>query len=57
VKAPLSLVAEIVERERPSFRHCCFCGAPTYGRACRAHRDLLDVDPEQELHRAAGGSQ
>lgn len=25
---------------------CVYCGAPCWGRACRGHRDLLDIEAE-----------
>jgi hypothetical protein len=38
-------VASFVNRgPRPSFRECAYCGVPTYGKACREHRDLIQLD-------------
>jgi hypothetical protein len=57
VKTPAkkqTLAAEIVsERELSPYRGgCVYCGAPTYGRTCAAHRDLLATDPNYSELRA-----
>lgn len=38
-------------RERRLFGFCVYCGEPSYGLACRGHRDLLLLDPNQYLLR------
>jgi hypothetical protein len=39
-------VESLVNRgPRPMFRDCVYCGRPTYGKACRVHRDLIQLDP------------
>lgn len=39
----LGLVA--AERERELIRYCAYCGVVCQGKACRAHRDLVQIDP------------
>jgi predicted molibdopterin-dependent oxidoreductase YjgC len=39
------LGALIGSRPRKTVRECAYCGARCYGRACREHRDLIQVDP------------
>jgi hypothetical protein len=41
----------IGSRPKKQFRECVYCGAFTYGKACPAHRDLIQRDP------LMGGSQ
>lgn len=33
---------------RRIYGRCMFCGGLTFGRVCRAHRDLLEVEAEAE---------
>jgi hypothetical protein len=33
---------------RRIYGHCHFCGALCWGRVCRAHRDLLEVEAEPD---------
>lgn len=40
-------------REVPGYRFCGYCGAPCRGLTCRAHRDLLALDPNTALGVAA----
>jgi hypothetical protein len=37
--------ALLTQRPKKVYRRCDFCGAPCYGKTCRAHRDLLTKDP------------
>lgn len=41
-RGPLAEPATVVKFRRG---HCIYCGGHTTGFACRAHRDLLDLDP------------
>jgi hypothetical protein len=37
--------AILAERGRPLLSRCAYCGEPCYGRACKEHRDLIQLDP------------
>ena len=47
--------ALVAERRGATFRFCEFCGAPSVGRACAGHKDLLEVDPHNNTI-ARGGA-
>lgn len=36
--------AIVTERPKLAYRRCPYCSTPCYGAACRAHRDLLDLE-------------
>lgn len=42
------LGALIAAARRSPFARCEWCGAPTYGRACAAHRDLTELQRENQ---------
>lgn len=42
-KLAMTLVSQ---RGRRHFGFCGYCGTPTMGKACDAHRDLLDLENE-----------
>lgn len=45
--SPRETVANIVgTRPKRPVRECVYCGAFTYGKACRDHRDLIQLDPQ-----------
>jgi hypothetical protein len=42
----VQIVTEIATERVPRlYRECLYCGQPSMGIACRAHRDLLTLDP------------
>lgn len=44
---PAAVVADIaVQRAKRVYRACPYCGRPTYGAACRSHRDLLLIEQQ-----------
>ena len=49
-----TVAAIVVEREKRTYRECLYCGQPTRGLACSAHRDLLTLDPHQYEMRLRG---
>lgn len=50
--ATRDLVAALAtELPRRVYGNCIYCGHPCHGLACRGHRDLLRLDPNQYLMR------
>lgn len=35
----------IGRRPKRTIRECAYCGARCYGKACKEHRDLVQLDP------------
>lgn len=53
-----TVAAIVAEREQRTFGFCVYCGRPSMGLACRAHRDLLQTDPHfYELRLRTGGAE
>jgi hypothetical protein len=40
------LLRDLIKSSRTGRFHCTYCGARCWGRVCRAHRDLLDLEAE-----------
>jgi len=38
--------AVVVEKTRPTYGICPWCGRPCIGRACQSHRDLVLIEHE-----------
>lgn len=46
-----TVAAIATQRERRLYGFCIYCGTPTRGLSCAAHRDLLTLDPNTYLMR------
>lgn len=40
----MRLVKELAGEKRDPGHRCVYCGASCYGRACRQHRDLVQIE-------------
>ena len=40
----MRLIKALAGQKRDRSHHCVYCGASCYGRACRQHRDLVQIE-------------